>query len=117
MMAVYEIHYGRPRFPPAAPQEKKKEAVIVLFTRLDTRRGDRAGCHFNQPPFFISYRVINMRNEKRKEEMSRREDEWIEFERLEPGCGTVMHRVCVRVAGWMLVAYLFKKKKEKKKER
>lgn len=109
MMAVYEIHYGRPRFLPAAPQKKK--ANIVLFTRLDTRRGDRAGCHFNQPPFFISYRVINMRNEKGREEMSRREDEWIEFERLEPGCGTVMHRVCV--AGWMLVAYLLKKKHRK----
>lgn len=112
MMAVYEIHYGRPRFLPAALQKKK--AIIVLFTRLDTRKGDQAGCHFNQPPFFISYRVINMRNEKGKEEMSRREDEWIEFERLEPGCGTVMHRVCA-CCRLDACAYLFKKKKKRQK--
>lgn len=36
MMAVYEIHYGRPRLLPAAPQKKK--AVIVLF-RASTHAG------------------------------------------------------------------------------
>lgn len=90
----------------------------MLFTRLDTRRGERAGCHFNQPPFFIPYRVINMRNEKGKEEMSRREDEWIEFERLESGCGTVMHpRVCVLQAGCSCLFVQIKQNKTKKTER